>query len=848
MSVRKELLQSGNKVDQIPVELSYQIIKHFSAGLYTSPNKAIEELVANSYDALATSVHVILPDNLASPDAIIWVVDNGESMDFDGFRELWRIGESSKRNPNKESKDRPPIGKFGIGKLATYVLAKELTYVCRTKDGYHAVSMDFAKLEEKPERKKFDLAARKLSSDEAKQILQPVLDTQEKNPLLFTLFGKNAARTWTVAALGNLTPMAQKLQKGRLEYVLETALPLNPDFVLFLNDRPIISSKIQQSRLSEWRIGKKDKIADELDCELVKLDNRTPAVQIANLGPIWGSAEIFEDPLQGGKAAQWGRSHGFFVLVRNRVINLQDELFGLEALSHGAFSRFRMVVHADGLDEYLRATRESVSEEEEGVKNFRAYIKSKFNEARSFYDTWSSSREAERSVSGRVSRSPRTLSRQPLVNAVRALLSGKITRLRYTIVPPNLTPESTENLLSELQKRLEEDDFFKDVQFESLGIDKGLAIFDVGSRCFRVNTLHPFFANYCEHYKNYESFQLLAITEVLTEAYLLEEGLTEDQVEHVMNRRDLFLRELVYSTQLAPPLVAVLLDDKRSDPKGLEDAVFEGMKSLRFEARKLGQRGEPDGLAFARLGVRNIVTGQNESYSFTYEAKSTEADRVSGKDVDFAAVQDHQRKYKADFALVVAPGFQGDGQADSKNVRLAVQHKITLITVDDFIALVLVAATRPLTFDRLRDEFFGKCRGPRDAKAWIESLLSENLPVSPLHDMLQTIWTIEDESPDAPKFSAVRERLALSDPKYKSLREADVKSWIESAARLSTGLIYISGDMVTLNIEPEAILDALRQHTSRLPEAYVKNSMYADLLQPRIGASQRPKGIRKKKP
>ena len=34
----------GTKIGEIPVEISYKIIQLFSAGLYSSPNKAFEEL------------------------------------------------------------------------------------------------------------------------------------------------------------------------------------------------------------------------------------------------------------------------------------------------------------------------------------------------------------------------------------------------------------------------------------------------------------------------------------------------------------------------------------------------------------------------------------------------------------------------------------------------------------------------------------------------------------------------------------------------------------------------------------------------------------------------------------
>ena len=113
----------GTKIDNIPVTISYKIIELFSAGLYSSPNKAFEELVSNSYDAGATQVSVYLPLDKSLSDSILWVADNGSSMDKDGLKQFWKIGESNKRI--NESQERLQIGKFGIGKLATYVLTNK---------------------------------------------------------------------------------------------------------------------------------------------------------------------------------------------------------------------------------------------------------------------------------------------------------------------------------------------------------------------------------------------------------------------------------------------------------------------------------------------------------------------------------------------------------------------------------------------------------------------------------------------------------------------------------------------------------------------------------------------------
>src|SRR4030043_198137 len=91
---------AGRTTDHIDVRISHRIIQLFSEGLYSSPNKAIEELVSNSFDAGAQNVHVILSPDLTSPDATIVVIDDGEGMDVESLKQHWIIG----RSPRREGK------------------------------------------------------------------------------------------------------------------------------------------------------------------------------------------------------------------------------------------------------------------------------------------------------------------------------------------------------------------------------------------------------------------------------------------------------------------------------------------------------------------------------------------------------------------------------------------------------------------------------------------------------------------------------------------------------------------------------------------------------------------------
>lgn len=129
-----ETLQAvGQERADLEVTLSHEIVGLLSEQLYQSPLKAIEELVVNAFDADASECRLYLPQALAegSEGAII-VHDDGIGMDEAGLRDLWHVGHSTKRHERVErQRKRKQIGKFGIGKLATYAVAHRVTYVTR---------------------------------------------------------------------------------------------------------------------------------------------------------------------------------------------------------------------------------------------------------------------------------------------------------------------------------------------------------------------------------------------------------------------------------------------------------------------------------------------------------------------------------------------------------------------------------------------------------------------------------------------------------------------------------------------------------------------------------------------
>ena len=113
-----ELYTAGKRISSIAVRISYRIIQLFSEGLYSSPNKAIEELVSNSFDAGASKVHVIVPPDLLASEAAIVVIDDGIGMNEDGLKEHWLIGVSYKRD---STRPLPAIGDRLVMCLVGYI-------------------------------------------------------------------------------------------------------------------------------------------------------------------------------------------------------------------------------------------------------------------------------------------------------------------------------------------------------------------------------------------------------------------------------------------------------------------------------------------------------------------------------------------------------------------------------------------------------------------------------------------------------------------------------------------------------------------------------------------------------
>lgn len=802
----------GNKIDDIPVTISYRIIELFSAGLYSSPNKAFEELVTNSYDAYATQVAVYVPSDKSIEGASMWVCDNGRAMNREELKLFWKIGESQKKSV--VSAERLPIGKFGIGKLATYILANNLTVICKTSDGeYCAVLMDYRKINDSQET--ITLDEKILSEDETKSILIPIIQKDGIKLIPFELWGANAEDTWTMVVMSDLKPKAHEIKEGRLKWVLSTALPLNPSFVLHYNGSLLESSKANIEPWKTWIFGAED---DAIVAKYKDYSSREEGnsfyVDLPNLKGVSGRMDLYRDSLLSGKSEQTGRSNGIFLTVRKRLINIDDPLLGMEALTHGVFNRIRILVEADGLNDYLTSTRESIKSSD-ALEDLRTYIKRKFSEVRDWYFK-EVEQEAKNSLaSHKIALAPSSLSRLPLSLVAKRFCAGELQNLYLTEMPLLKNEEEKQSFLNDLESRsISEEGIISKVEWKTLSPKEPIAKLDLASGFAQINIMHPFFANFVDEVKSLLPFQLFALTEILTECILLENGIGQDEVKDIMQSRDALLRELTYSDKPNAPLVAQLLTDSISDSIGLENSVCQAFNSLGFEATPIGGNGKPDGLAFAYIGPKNST----DNYSVTYDAKSTGKDKIKAIAAHVSGVLRHKTDYNANYACVVAVDFEGAEDEKSAVNKEAKQNKINLIRVRDLARLVLLSSPKQVGLNDLKD-LFENCHTVGETTSWVDRLQEKDVNIGPVKELLYGVYEMNKKDSEPASLKALRYDV----PALKQFSVEELKTLVQSIERLVPGYVHLTDDIVSLNTAPEKIMEAINKaYTSNVPTEFVQ--------------------------
>lgn len=127
----------GTSERKLYLEFHGRVIEHLGIQMYQSPVNAIAELVANAWDADATSVKIEIPDTVTDPNATFMIRDNGIGMNFNECQKCFlAVGRNRRGNAveEKTARNRPVLGRKGIGKFAGFGIASLVTVETISKE------------------------------------------------------------------------------------------------------------------------------------------------------------------------------------------------------------------------------------------------------------------------------------------------------------------------------------------------------------------------------------------------------------------------------------------------------------------------------------------------------------------------------------------------------------------------------------------------------------------------------------------------------------------------------------------------------------------------------------------
>ncbi len=708
----------GKSEERISIDISFRIIRQFSKQLYDNPRRAIEELVCNSYDANATECHIHTPE---STDDALYVLDNGHSMDMEGLRWLWKVASSRKveeYNEQRENGNRQQIGKFGVGKLASFALGSRLTYVA-TKDGKtRVVSVHQDRLKEEATDDEFTV--HEFPADEAEerigQHFEHIPDPWEKD-----------WQNWTLAVVEEIPDenTGNDLQPWHLKNMIRTAIPTSSDFQPYLNSKEISSrephgeeviridmtedemvDRIKNSLKSYWAqkqdIKTENVNKDKYQVEVTTFpnpkntDEEIAGIEVPELGKVAGTARYFDRPLTTDKRREKGfQDHGFRVRVLGKLINKSDPLFGLEPLSFTTWAHFLGEFEMPGLDDVVRVQRDQVKDEAK-THIARRILKASFNETRKRKKQLDKEEESAE------------------MGVVSSESNGKKDKIN-TSFSERLQKRSQQyayDSISGLQKDLSKDDLNLDeidIQTRPLKPTDRAVEFDLEEQSIVVNEEHPLIDTLRrtdEFTQNIEdAFKEILAARLLIYGYLRKSG--ADGMALAASRQifDSVLRSA------AGNLGADELDYQLSE---LDDASTVG--GSRFENsivdifQNIGLSAAQEGGPDTHDGVI-VIPQVGENIRISVEAKGSQG-IVSHKHISFDTVNRHRKEQNCDYAVVIAREFQVDGRQDSRSALLRnldsgvsdeEAEKISLMTTEAIEVFLRLHYEQPFTYSETID-------------------------------------------------------------------------------------------------------------------------------------------------
>lgn len=791
----EQLKKHGAEANSVEVRISTELVRLLSDQLYQSPLKALEELVVNAYDAGADLCRVFVPSpaQLAEHEGLhlIAVFDTGAGLSDEGMLDLWHIGRSNKRTSEVERRSsRKQIGKFGIGKLATYTVANKLTYVSKTSQGITSATLDYSYL-----------------TGDASGVGAPVriplihitnwsdFAADAKVKSLFTALGVSDAElakpTWTLVILESLKEKAHQIRLGTLRWVLRTAMPLQSGFRLFLNTEEVkshkedyeVAARFQLSELPPARIA-------ALAAKTGETWTVTGAKLISASFPsgVSGDVLVTKKTLP-GKSDDLIRSNGFFIRVLDRLINQDEPFFGMTHLHFGTLNRFRADINADDLDAIITAPRESVGVSKLKEK-FEDLLWEVFQEARQRYDDFIAAEEKaekEKKEHARTFVSPALIEHTIATALLQTPSSGAEPDDSWFY----FSIEKGANL-QELVARLYSGDRQQFVfRYVGLGKSARLVSFSPSNSTFTINSDHEFVQAYTDDPRSRLLVEDIAFAEALLEAQLRNEKIPSEVIGEALQYRDSLLRGLALDHPYSSHAIASSLTDSAADKNNLEIALVAAARSLGFVAKHVSGAGKPDGVA-------RFVEYPGGEAVITLEAKSS-GQVPSLAAIDFAGLHEHVVDFNAQGCLLLAPEYPNASSDDSAAAGRARMLKISCWRITELARVVEASESRHITAKQIlgivQTQF-----APNDVSEAVRKLFEEptwNQPTLATA-IIEALRQLEGKLRDSPRSITAVATILSADPRFEGIQTEDVRKAVSSLAASSQGALVLEGETLLI--------------------------------------------------
>jgi len=186
---------------QLELKFDPKTIEHLGVKMYSTLPPALAELISNSYDADASEVTIEFLEQNGVPKAIT-IYDDGTGMTSKDIQQKFLVIGRNRRTTDGDKPSprfkRLPTGKKGLGKLALFGLAKEIT-VDTTKNGLrNRFSLNWDDLLSSPEIYNPEIALTDVESGRDTGTVIQLSELKRKSPFELDAIADNLSRIFIV--------------------------------------------------------------------------------------------------------------------------------------------------------------------------------------------------------------------------------------------------------------------------------------------------------------------------------------------------------------------------------------------------------------------------------------------------------------------------------------------------------------------------------------------------------------------------------------------------------------------------------------------------------------------------